>query len=77
MKEDLEAIQQKVNEFEHSSFAFSVLEIYKNANKRLFIVLLATLCMWFTTILLSVYVNKIGIDSLVRTQQQITEKQAE
>ena len=70
MKEDVEAIQKKATTvLENSSFAFSVLEIYKNANKRLFIALLVTLCMWFTTLLLSIYVNKIGIDSIVRTQQ--------
>lgn len=67
----------KFNDEQQKSFALSVLEIYKNANRRLFIVLLVALFMWFITILLSVYVNKIGIDSLVRTQQQINENSKE
>ena len=51
----------KFNDEQQKSFALSVLEIYKNANRRLFIVLLVALFMWFIKILLSVYLNKIGI----------------
>ena len=61
---------EKFNEEQQKSFALSILEIYKNANRRLFIALIIVLIMWFTTIMASVYVNKIGIESIVRTQQE-------
>jgi len=43
------------------SFAMEVLEDYKKANKRLFVILIITLCMWFATIGYLIYLlNDIG-----------------
>lgn len=68
LKEEIKSAKEEIGVIKEKSFAFSVLEIYKNANRRLFIALMVTMCMWFITILLSVYVNKIGIENIVNAQ---------
>ena len=54
----------------NKSFAMEMLEDYKKANKRLFIILLITLVMWFLTIGYLVYtLNDIGTIEETATQE--------
>lgn len=54
----------------NKSFAMEMLEDYKKANKRLFIVLVITLVMWFLTIGYLVYtLNDIGVIEETATQE--------
>ncbi len=62
-KEDVEEIQ---NDIKQVSFAFSLLEDYKAQNRRLFIIIITILIMWFGTIGYLVYVlNDIGVEEIV------------
>lgn len=56
IKEDIEEIQKKAERLESQSFAMNILEDYKRNNKRMFIVLIITLIMWFATIGYLVYI---------------------
>ena len=47
LKEEVEEIKEDVNKV---SFAYELLKDYKKQNKRLFILLIVTLTMWFATI---------------------------
>ena len=59
IKEDVEKLNEKV---EQTSFAYELLSDYKKQNKRLFVVILVILSMWFATIGYLVYVlNDIGV----------------
>ena len=46
IKEDVEKLNEKV---EQTSFAYELLSDYKKQNKRLFVVILVILSMWFIT----------------------------
>ena len=59
IKEDVEKINNKV---EQVSFAYELLSDYKKQNKRLFVIILVILGMWFATIGYLVYIlNDIGV----------------
>lgn len=61
MREEVEELKKELNEVKDQSLAMELLKDYKKANKRLFIVLIVVLCMWFSTIAYLVYVlNDIG-----------------
>lgn len=69
LKEDIEEIQEKAEILETQSFARSILEDYKKANKRMFTIIIIILIMWFSTIGYLVYLlNDI---SYVETTQEI------
>ena len=69
LKEDIEEIQEKAEILETQSFARSILEDYKKANKRMFVIIIIILIMWFSTIGYLVYLlNDI---SYVETTQEI------
>ena len=58
IKEDVEKLDRKV---EQTSFAYELLSDMKKQNKRLFIIILVILSMWFLTIAYLVYtLNDIG-----------------
>ena len=62
IKEDVEEIKMKAEKLEHQNLATEIYSDYAKANKRLFVVLIVVLCMWFTTIGYLVYVlNDIGV----------------
>lgn len=70
IKEDIEKVQKKVNAIEEQSFAMEILKDYKKANKRLYIILIVVLCMWFATIGYLVYVlNDTGTIETTRVEQ--------
>ena len=53
----------------NESFAKEILQDYKKANKRLFIIILVVLTMWFATIGYLVYVlNDIGVETSATTE---------
>lgn len=59
LKENIEEIEGRV---EQVSFAYELLSDYKKQNKRLFVVILVILGMWFATIGYLVYIlNDIGV----------------
>lgn len=70
LREDVEKLEQKANSIE-KSFAFEFLTDYKKTNKRLFVIILVILGMWFATIGYLVYtLNDIGV---TETTQEITD----
>lgn len=70
IKEDIMEIKKEVNELKEQSLAYEILQDSKKANKRMFILLVIVLCMWFTTIGYLVYIlNDIGTVSETITQE--------
>ena len=68
LKDDVEKINEKV---EQTSFAYELLSDMKKQNKRLFIIILVILSMWFATIGYLVYIlNDIGT---IETTQEISD----
>lgn len=62
IKEDVEEIKMKAEKLEHQNLATEIYSDYAKANKRLFVILIVVLCMWFSTIGYLVYVlNDIGV----------------
>ena len=50
LQEDLENAQMKINELQKETLASEFLSDYKKTNKRLFILIIIILMMWFATI---------------------------
>lgn len=71
LKEDIAKVEKKINTIEHESFAMEMLKDQRKQNKRMFIILLVVLFMWFATIGYLVYIlNDIGtIEEETRTQE--------
>lgn len=70
LREDIEKVQKKVEE---TSFAYELLQDSRKTNKRLFIIILVILGMWFATIGYLVYVlNDIG--TIEETTQEVTQE---
>ena len=62
LQEDVEEIKMKAEKLEHQNLATEIYSDYAKANKRLFVILIVVLCMWFSTIGYLVYVlNDIGV----------------
>lgn len=55
IKEDIEKIENKMNKIEEESFAMELIRGCKQTNKRLFIIIIVILSMWFLTIGYLVY----------------------
>lgn len=54
-----------------NSFAMEILEDYKKANKRMFVIILTILVMWLATIGYLVYLlNDIGVEEITETTTQ-------
>ena len=75
IKEDIEQIEKRVENVEMQSFAMMLLKDYKKQNKRLFIIIITILIMWFLTIGYLVYIlNDIGtIETSTQEVQQESE----
>ena len=56
MREELEQIKKEVKEIQEQSLAMESLKDPKKQNKRLFVIILVILGMWFTTIGYLVYI---------------------
>ncbi len=55
-----------------NGFAVEILNDYKKANKRLYIILIVVLCMWFITIGYLVYILN-DISSVETTAQEVSD----
>ena len=63
MKEDVLDMKKEVQEIREQSFTMELLKDFKKQNKRLFIIILVILTMWFSTIGYLVYIlNDIGVE---------------
>ena len=73
LKEDVNSIRKEVSEVKEikkQSIAREMLEDYKRQNKRLFIILITVLIMWFATGVYLVYIlNDIGTIEETTTQE--------
>lgn len=70
IKEDVEKVQHKIEVIENQSFAFELLKDQRKQNKRLFIIILVILTMWFATIGYLVYILN-DIDYVDEATQEI------
>lgn len=63
--DDLKEVKKSLNEIKQESFALEILKDYKKQNKRLFIVLLVVLCMWFASMGAFIYyINTTGYEEI-------------
>lgn len=70
IKEDIEKVEQAMKEIEKESFAMEFLSDYKRSNKRMFVIIMVILTMWFLTIGYLVYIlNDIGVEETITTQE--------
>lgn len=70
MKEEVEELKNEVQEIKEKSLALEILQDYKKANKRLFIVIIVILVMWFATIgAFLYYINTTGFEEVTETAE--------
>ena len=70
LREEILDMKKEVEEVKEKSLAMELLQDYKKANKRQFIIILVILTMWFATIGYLVYIlNDIGTTEEVVTQE--------
>ena len=70
LRDDIMAVKNEVKELKKQSFAMELLSDQRKQNKRLFIIVLVILSMWFATIGYLVYVlNDIGTIEETTTQE--------
>lgn len=70
IKEDIEKVEKKMNKIENESFAMELIKSCKQTNKRLFIIILVILSMWFLTIGYLVYILN-DISNIETSTQEI------
>lgn len=58
IKEDIEKVQKKVSVIEEQSFAMELLQDAKRTNKRMFVIIIIILILWFSSIGLFIYYIK-------------------
>lgn len=69
-KEEIEDIKHQVEEIQEESLAYSLLRDYKRQSKRLFIIILVILGMWFATIGTFIYyINTTGYEETIETAE--------
>lgn len=74
LKEEVLEMKKEVEKIQEHSFAMELLKDQKKQNKRMFIIILVILGMWFATIGYLVYVlNDIGTTTEETTTQEITD----
>ena len=72
IREDVLEMKKEVKEIQEQSFAMELLKDQKKQNKRMFVIILVILGMWFSTIGYLVYVlNDIGTET---TTQEVTQE---
>lgn len=72
LKEEVLEMKKEVKEMQEHSFAMELLKDQKKQNKRMFIIILVILGMWFATIGYLIYVlNDIGVENLNLNDKQI------
>ena len=69
LKEEVLEMKKEVKEMQEHSFAMELLKDQKKQNKRMFIIILVILGMWFATIGYLIYVlNDIGVKTTTTTE---------
>ena len=69
LKEEVLEMKKEVKEMQEHSFAMELLKDQKKQNKRMFIIILVILGMWFATIGYLIYVlNDIGVETTTTTE---------
>ena len=69
LKEEVLEMKKEVKEVQEHSFAMELLKDQKKQNKRMFIIILVILGMWFATIGYLIYVlNDIGVETTTTTE---------
>lgn len=69
LKEEVLEMKKEVEEIKEHSFAMELLKDQKKQNKRMFIIILVILGMWFATIGYLIYVlNDIGVETTTTTE---------
>ena len=69
LKEEMLEMKKEVEEIQEHSFAMELLKDQKKQNKRMFIIILVILGMWFATIGYLIYVlNDIGVETTTTTE---------
>lgn len=62
------AVKKELEELKEQSLAMELLKDARKTNKRMFIILITTLCMWFATIVAFVYyINTVGYEEIIET----------
>jgi hypothetical protein len=71
MKDEVLELKKELEQVREQSFASEILQDYKKANKRQFVVILVILTMWFATIGYLIYIlNDIGyVEETTITQE--------
>ena len=70
MKDEVLELKKELEQVREQSFASEILQDYKKANKRQFVVILVILTMWFATIGYLIYIlNDIGVIEETVTQE--------
>jgi len=68
IKEELQEMKNEVKSIKTQSFAMELLKDARKTNKRIFIILIIVLCMWFATIGAFVYyINTVDYEEVVET----------
>ena len=72
MREEVENLMKEVQEIKEESFAMELLKDQRKQNKRLFIVIITILCMWFATVVAFVYyINTTGYEEITEYEQVV------
>lgn len=70
IKDDLQEAKEEIQELKEQSLAMELLKDYKRTNKRLFIIILVILTMWFITIGIFIYyINTTGYEITTETAE--------
>ncbi len=70
LKDDVYYLQQELDGIKQESIAMEMLKDYKKQNRRLFIIILVVLALWFTTGMYLIHIlNDIGVEEITETSQ--------
>jgi hypothetical protein len=69
-REDLEIIKKEFDDIKEKSFALEILQDYKKANKRQFIIILILIFTWIITLgLAAYYINTTGFETITESTE--------
>ena len=70
MRDDIMAVKKQVEELKEQSLAMELLKDARKTNKRIFIILIIVLCMWFATIGAFIYyINTVDYEEITETAE--------
>lgn len=70
MRDDIMAVKKELENLKEKSLAWEMLENQKANNKRMFILLVIILCMWFATIgAFLYYINTVDYEEIIETAE--------